>query len=273
MDNMWPKVFAQLVELLPHISRLIPMADKFFASKTSSEKANEAAMLAMADGVRGDLGQVTASHAGLYRQLQQQGAKLDEAVASAHQSTRVAQSTADRVSTLEQKMEALVVWVKACALLLALMLILLGVLNLSGVLQKVVSRFTPQHASGHAAPLERRTVAPYGWYTCLRPLAIGLVHGLAGSAAIALLVLSTIHSTSWAILYLVIFGAGTMLGMMCMTIAMALPLVYAGSRMPQINRYLGVLSGVVSVSFGSFLVYQLGYVGGLFTRHPHWIPQ
>jgi len=73
---MWPKVIAQLFELLPHISRLLPLADKFFTSKAASEKANEAALVAMAEGVRGDLGQVTKAHLGLYRQLQDQSAQI-----------------------------------------------------------------------------------------------------------------------------------------------------------------------------------------------------
>ncbi len=159
----------------------------------------------------------------------------------------------------------------------ALMLILLGLLNLTGVMQKVVARLsTGQQAAAAVAPptgVKRGARAHYGLYQCLRPLVVGLVHGLAGSAAIALLVLSTIHNPSWALVYLVIFGVGTMLGMMCMTVAMSLPMVYAGDRLPQVSRYLGVASGVVSVCFGCFLVYQLGYLGGLFSSHPHWTPQ
>jgi ABC-type nickel/cobalt efflux system permease component RcnA len=160
----------------------------------------------------------------------------------------------------------------------ALMLILLGVLNLTGVMRKIVARFAPDRNtsslftteidSSSGNPLRR-----YATYQYLRPLAIGLVHGLAGSAAIALLVLSTIHTPLWAILYLVIFGAGTMLGMMGMTAAMSLPMVYAGDRLPRVGRYLGIASGLVSVCFGGFLVYQLGYLGGLFTSHPQWTPR
>ena len=75
---MWPKVLMQLFELLPHVTRLVPMADRYFSTKTASEKANEAAMTAMAEGVRGDLGQVTRAHAGLYRQLQDQSAQITE---------------------------------------------------------------------------------------------------------------------------------------------------------------------------------------------------
>jgi high-affinity nickel-transport protein len=104
-------------------------------------------------------------------------------------------------------------------------------------------------------------------------LVIGLVHGLAGSAAVALLVLSTIHNPVWATIYLLIFGAGTMVGMMVMTSAIAVPLAYAGDRFSRLGRYFGVASGMASLCFGSFLVYQLGFVGGLFTNHPMWTPQ
>jgi high-affinity nickel-transport protein len=160
----------------------------------------------------------------------------------------------------------------------ALMLILLGVLNLTGVMQRLASRFSRPAEPGPARELRApglfaRTVGRYGWFHSLRPLFIGLVHGLAGSAAVALLVLSTIHNPLWAILYLVVFGAGTLLGMMCMTAAMAVPLAYAGNRFSTVSRYLGVASGLVSVCFGIFLVYQLGYLGGLFTSHPHWTPE
>ncbi len=172
----------------------------------------------------------------------------------------------------------------------ALMLILLGVLNLTGAMQSIVARFTPRRSATDealmlcAVPVQSLpqaagkrslsgTFQRYGAYQCVRPLAIGLVHGLAGSAAVALLVLSSIHNPLWAVVYLVIFGAGTMLGMMCMTAAMSLPLVYAGDKLPKLSRYLTVASGLVSVCFGIFLVYQLGYLGGLFSSHPHWTPQ
>ena len=168
----------------------------------------------------------------------------------------------------------------------ALMLVLLGILNLSGVMQKMTSRFTPSIAASTnlPAPLQQpgknlldrwvdNSVGRFGLYQCCRPLVIGLVHGLAGSAAVALLVLSTIHSPVWATVYLLIFGAGTMIGMMCMTAAIAVPLAFAGDRFSKLSRYLGTVSGMVSLCFGSFLVYQLGFLGGLFTSHPQWTPR
>jgi nickel/cobalt exporter len=159
----------------------------------------------------------------------------------------------------------------------ALMLILLGVLNLTGVMQRVTSYLTrkPRAAPtiSRTETLLDRTVGRFGVYQCVRPLVIGMVHGLAGSAAVALLVLSTIHSPVWATVYLLIFGAGTMVGMMCMTAAMAVPLAFAGNRFTSISRGFSVASGVVSVCFGFFLVYQLGFLGGLFTSHPQWTPR
>ena len=51
-----------------------------------------------------------------------------------------------------------------------------------------------------------------GAYQFVRPLIVGIVHGLAGSAAVALLVLATIKSPSWSLLYLLLFGIGTVVG-------------------------------------------------------------
>ena len=159
----------------------------------------------------------------------------------------------------------------------ALMLILLGVLNLTGVMQRMTAYLTrnnkPVPTVDKAETLLDRTVGRFGLYQCVRPLVIGIVHGLAGSAAVALLVLSTIHNPVWATVYLLIFGAGTMVGMMCMTAVMAVPLAYAGNRFSSVSRVFSVASGVVSVCFGFFLVYQLGFLGGLFTSHPQWTPR
>src|SRR5713101_7327495 len=106
----------------------------------------------------------------------------------------------------------------------------------------------------------------------LRPLFGGIVHGLAGSAAVALLVLSTIRDPRWAVLYLLIFGGGTIAGMMLITVALALPFSFAGSRFAWLNRGFVTGSGLLSLSFGFFVCYQIGFVGGLFTNHPHWTP-
>ena len=129
---MWPKVIAKLFELLPHITRLVPMADKYLSSKTASEKATEAAMAAMAEGVRGDLGQVTKAHAGLYRQLQDQSLQID-AVSEEVKRTRLAIEQHDhRMEALEQKVTSLGPWVKAGVSALVVLLIVVIVLLVRG---------------------------------------------------------------------------------------------------------------------------------------------
>jgi hypothetical protein len=126
---MWPKVIAQLFELLPHVSRLLPMADKFLSSKAASEKATEAAMTAMAEGVRGDLGQVTKAHAGLYRQLQELSAQLSEVSDEVKQTHLSTEQQAHRVATLESQVTSLGWWIKAgvsvLTILLAVVIVLL----------------------------------------------------------------------------------------------------------------------------------------------------
>jgi hypothetical protein len=126
---MWPKVLMQLFELLPHVTRLVPMADKYFSTKTASEKATEAAMTAMAEGVRGDLGQVTKAHAGLYRQLQDQSAQIAE-VAEEVKRTRLAiEQHERRMVALESSITSLEWWIKGgISLLIVLAAVAIGLL-------------------------------------------------------------------------------------------------------------------------------------------------
>ena len=119
---MWPKLLAQLFELLPHISRLVPMADKFFSSKAASEKANEAALVAMAEGVRGDLGQVTKAHAGLYRQLQDVSAQIALVDDEVKKTRLSVEQKEHRVEALEEKVAVIGVWVKAGVSVVVVML-------------------------------------------------------------------------------------------------------------------------------------------------------
>ncbi len=121
----------------------------------------------------------------------------------------------------------------------AVMLVVLGVANMS---------------SAHE-PKDSRT----------RPLLVGVVHGLAGSAAVSLLVLTLIDSAALAMAYLLIFGVGTILGMMLMTVAIAVPSLFAMHRMANAGRYLRLASGALSIAFGVFLAHHIGFDNGLFT--------
>jgi ABC-type nickel/cobalt efflux system permease component RcnA len=209
-------------------------------------------------------------------------------------------------------------------LAVGLMLVALGLSNLSGLTQRVTAALTPaasdaqppapsgalttpastgeqppslhmhphahgdyvhSHPHGHDpehhghhdddTPTARldRIFGQLGAYQALRPLAVGLVHGLAGSAAIALMVLATIRDPLLALGYLLVFGIGTIVGMMLITLAIALPLTAANRRVTQISHYLPLASGALSLAFGLFVVYRIGIIDGLFTARPHWIPQ
>jgi high-affinity nickel-transport protein len=107
----------------------------------------------------------------------------------------------------------------------------------------------------------------------LRSFAVGLVHGLAGSAAIALLVLSAIPNPPWATLYLAIFCIGTVIGMGLITTAIATPFMVVSRQASWIRQGLVTGSGLLSFGFGLFLAYQIGIVDHLFSSAPIWIPQ
>jgi high-affinity nickel-transport protein len=188
-------------------------------------------------------------------------------------------------------------------LAVGLMLVFLGVMNLTGVTQWVTDRFTPGHDArgilhshshrhgesvhthihGHGPEahfhLDEKPQGSFetalervGLYQILRPLAVGIVHGLAGSAAVALLVLTTIRDPRWAIVYLLVFGVGTIAGMLLITMIIGAPFAYTGKRFINFHRGLGVASGLISVAFGLFVMVQIGVVDGLFTASPHWTP-
>lgn len=123
------------------------------------------------------------------------------------------------------------------------------------------------HAHPHLHPSRRllEDLQTIGVRQGLRSFGIGVVHGLAGSAAVALLVLGTIRDPYWAAAYLLVFGAGTIVGMMAITAAMTLPFALTAGRFVWLNRGLTFGTGAVSFGLGAFLIYQIGFVGGLFT--------
>jgi sulfite exporter TauE/SafE len=185
------------------------------------------------------------------------------------------------------------------------MLIVLGLMNLTGVLQRITEVAAPlagspetlhahphphgdyvhTHVHGHQpeahphapdqTPLARldRRLGGLGVYQAARPLVVGVVHGLAGSAAVALLVLTAIGNTGWSILYLLVFGLGTIAGMMLITAAIAWPSLYAGARFARLPHRLRVASGVISLVVGLALAYRIGVVDGLFSEYPRWTPR
>jgi high-affinity nickel-transport protein len=161
----------------------------------------------------------------------------------------------------------------------AVMLVVLGAMNVAGFRRDVKKLHREQHGLAADLPGPERQphahrplglIARVGGYdAALRSLVVGTVHGLAGSAAVALLVLTTIRDSRWALLYLFVFGVGTIAGMMLITSALAVPLVHTARRFPNWKRHMVWVTGVLSVCFGLLLVYQIGFVDGLFGASAH----
>jgi len=173
------------------------------------------------------------------------------------------------------------------------MLVVLGVVNLVGAWRAGVESRGHSHAHPHGdyvhthphqhtperhphreddTPVNRldRRLGTLAAYRLVRPLVIGMVHGLAGSAAVALLVVAAIADPRWSALYLLVFGIGTIAGMMLVTGLIAVPLAWGSGR--RLSRGLAFASGLVSLGFGLWLAYQVGVVDGLFTGAPEWTP-
>jgi hypothetical protein len=134
-------------------------------------------------------------------------------------------------------------------LCVAIMLILLGLLNLFD------------------------TRASTRGISASRPFLVGIVHGLAGSAGAALLIVPLIDDPRWAALYLLTFGLGTIVGMALTTVAIAAPSLLAAAHLPSLQRSLRIASGAVSLVFGLYLAHRIGFADGLFTPDPRWTPR
>jgi sulfite exporter TauE/SafE len=89
-----------------------------------------------------------------------------------------------------------------------------------------------------------------------RSVAIGMVHGLAGSAALMLLVVPTIPSPALAMVYIVVFGIGSIGGMMLMSFLIGLPLHFTASRFAIANKGIRLAAGVFSLTLGAYIVYE-----------------
>ena len=97
-----------------------------------------------------------------------------------------------------------------------------------------------------------------------RALFIGMIHGMAGSAALMLLVIPTIESRAVGLIYIVVFGVGSIGGMMLMSLLVSLPFRLTASKFERINHIMQVAAGVISISLGLWIVYEKGFSEGLF---------
>ncbi|MGH7267362.1 MAG: high-affinity nickel-transport family protein, partial [Candidatus Rokuibacteriota bacterium] len=77
--------------------------------------------------------------------------------------------------------------------------------------------------------------------------------------------LAAIPDPAWGVAYLLLFGLGTIAGMLVITVCVAAPVAYTASRFAAVHGYLTVASGLLSLGLGLWMAYEIGFVHGLFT--------
>lgn len=108
--------------------------------------------------------------------------------------------------------------------------------------------------------------APRGLGLGMRPLLVGMVHGLAGSAALMLLVLTTLPSVHLGLVYIGFFGCGSIFGMGAVSLVLGLFFSSARRHLHAVERILWCAVGLVSTGYGTWIVIEVGVVHGLFLR-------
>lgn len=151
----------------------------------------------------------------------------------------------------------------------ALMIILLGALAVLRVLRRRSDVHLHQHSHdgkehvhmhfhepgtehGDDATAHSHEISRFG----IKPMIVGAVHGLAGSAALTLLVLTQIPSAALGLVYLLIFGVGSIVGMVLMSGLIGLPFAFSARRLNRFNYGLQAAAGVISIAFGIWYAYD-----------------
>jgi ABC-type nickel/cobalt efflux system permease component RcnA len=103
-----------------------------------------------------------------------------------------------------------------------------------------------QHQHKHSSKFPRRA------------LFIGLMHGMAGSAALILLTLQTVSSPLTGLIYMLLFGLGSIVGMAALSVVIAIPLRHSAKGLTWLNNGLQGVIGIVTIVLGSTLIYDIG---------------
>jgi len=116
--------------------------------------------------------------------------------------------------------------------------------------------FDAAHEHAHAAGLP------------LRALAVGMTHGMAGTAALVVLSLGAVQSWTAGLAYIGLFGAGSVVGMALLSVVIAIPLRLTAPRLGRLYTGLTALIGGSSCALGVFIVYRFGVAEAL---HLGWL--
>jgi high-affinity nickel permease len=116
------------------------------------------------------------------------------------------------------------------------------------------------HKHTHAEPHLHQHAFERGY----RSMAVGMIHGLAGSAALVLLVVSTIESVVEGLLYVIVFGLGSVVGMVLISTLIGLPFVFTAIHFSRLNKTITAFASLASIGLGTAIIYEIGFVEGLF---------
>ena len=126
---MWPKALSQLIEIAPHIARLLPTADRFLQSKAANDDATRATLGRLGDDLRADLNRATAAHESIYRQLNEQGERFAQLGEQVNAARAAAEAAEERAGALERRVGITTAMVTVLlplnVILIALMILLL----------------------------------------------------------------------------------------------------------------------------------------------------
>ena len=117
------------------------------------------------------------------------------------------------------------------------------------------------HAHSHAGETlpHARTAHAHGHGFRWRTLLVGLMHGMAGSAALLVLTVSQAPNPAIGLGYVALFGIGSMIGMGVLSSVIALPLAASARWLTWANRGLQVAVGLVTIAIGIHSIIENGF--------------
>ncbi len=149
--------------------------------------------------------------------------------------------------------------------LVGVLLVLLGVPIIRQVITRKAHVHWHQHEEkSHFHSHSHQNTPAHSHQHLRRPLLIGMVHGLAGSGALTLLVLSTMSSVAQGLVFLLVFGIGSMLGMLLFSGLIGLPFKLTAGFSRQMHTWVQGAAGIISVTLGAYIMWYTGFISGLF---------
>ncbi|OUM85922.1 MAG: hypothetical protein BAA01_15140 [Bacillus thermozeamaize] len=153
--------------------------------------------------------------------------------------------------TVEQWMEAGV----------GMMLIVLGWMSVRAIRKEKVHVHAHEHdGERHIHFHSHRHQGDHEHHHDLNPqrasIWIGMIHGLAGSGALAMMTMASIETTVQAFIYILLFGLGTILGMLLFTVLLGLPFILFANYSEKTVQLLGMATGFLSIIYGAYYAYE-----------------